>query len=252
MRRLTDADPRREQRRQSNLLDKLERRFRARFRSEIARAMRDITDRYEVTGDVMPPRDHRENVERLFEDMAFASVTTFAGRVVDQGKALGMIETKESFTERFRRFALSYVQREAVRRKITSITETTRERIISEVDKGYRAGLGVAEIARSIRDSVPTISTLRGAIIARTETHGAANFGADVAAKETGLPLRREWIAAADERTRQSHREADGQVVDMEQAFDVGGALLMYPGDPDGPPGEVVNCRCAVSHIVQE
>jgi hypothetical protein len=26
--------------------------------------------------------------------------------------------------------------------------------------------------------------------------------------------------------------------------------MLMYPGDPNGSGGNIINCRCAISHIV--
>ena len=93
---------------------------------------------------------------------------------------------------------------------------------------------------------------MRGALIARTETHGAANYGADGAARATGLKLRKEWVSAEDERTRESHRLADGETVGMDQAFNVDGERLMYPGDPSASAGNVINCRCAVSHIVDD
>jgi hypothetical protein len=38
----------------------------------------------------------------------------------------------------------------------------------------------------------------------------------------------------------------------MDEPFTVGGASLMYPGDPAGPAEEVINCRCCVGFIVDE
>lgn len=252
MRRLMGGNPRQEQRRQARLLDRLERQFRPRFAAEIQRAVAELVDQYEATGEVGAARDHHEAIERLFASMAVASVEAFGLRIVEQGKALGRIEVKETFTERFRRFALSYVSREAVRRKISSISETTRAQIVGEVSRGYSAGQSVAEIARGIRERAPALARVRAAVIARTETHGAAQAGAHEAAKATGLELRKEWVAAEDERTRESHRLADGQTVGMDETFDVGGAAMAYPGDPDAPAAEVVNCRCVSSHIVVE
>ena len=252
-RRLIDPDRKREQRRQSLLLDRLDARFGPIFAREIARASREMLDAYEATGEVGAGRNHYDQLEREFQRMAAQAAVTFGGRVLEQGKAAGLIlERKEDFAQMMMRLALQYVGQEAVRRKITSIAETTRARIVSLVDQGYREGLGVAEIARGIRDRIPGMSQLRGALIARTETHGAANFGADVAARETGLNLRKEWVSAADERTREDHGAADGQIVGMDDAFDVGGESLMYPGDPAGSPENVINCRCSVAHIVDD
>jgi hypothetical protein len=39
----------------------------------------------------------------------------------------------------------------------------------------------------------------------------------------------------------------DGQERGLNEPFDSpSGAQLMYPGDPDAPAEEVINCRCAV------
>jgi uncharacterized protein with gpF-like domain len=61
-----------------------------------------------------------------------------------------------------------------------------------------------------------------------------------------------EWIAARDSRTRPSHVSADGQVVQVGQPFQVGGAQLFYPGDPTGPADETIRCRCAVAFLTPE
>jgi hypothetical protein len=57
--------------------------------------------------------------------------------------------------------------------------------------------------------------------------------------------LRKAWQATNDTRTRHTHHEADGQTVMVTEPFIVGGAPLAFPGDPTGPPQEVINCRCA-------
>ncbi len=35
----------------------------------------------------------------------------------------------------------------------------------------------------------------------------------------------------------------------MDEAFDVGGEQLMYPGDPAGSAGNICNCRCTVIYF---
>lgn len=253
MRRLINNDPRIEQRRQARLLAIMERRFRRLLAAEIRRATLAMLAQYEATGAAPRlPEDHERRIEDIYRQMAEVGIETFGERIVSQGKHAGLILERKSFVEFFRRLALQYIGLEMIRRRITSVTETTRQQIINQITAGQNAGEGIAAIAKRISDNVGIISRQRGALIARTETHGAANYGADGAARATGLKLRKEWVAAEDERTRVEHAEADGQIVDMDQAFQVGGEMLMYPGDPDGSAGNVINCRCSISHLVDD
>lgn len=251
-RRLIDQDPRREARRQGILLDRLEVSFRNRLRDEIASAMAEMARVYEITGEVLPARDHRDAIENIYRAMVIASATTFGGRVVAQGKSGGMAFETKGFAETMTRLALEYVASEVIRQRITSVADTTRSQIISAVARGYSDGLGQIGIGKYIRDLIPSMSTARAGLIARTETHGAANFGAAHAAKETGLPLRKEWISAEDARTRPDHDAANGQVVAQNQPFNIGGEALDYPGDPAGSAGNTINCRCALGWIVDD
>jgi len=253
MRRLINNDPRIEQRRQARLLAIMERRFRRLLAAEIRRATLAMLAQYEATGAApRMPDDHERRIEDIYRQMAEVGIETFGERIVSQGKHAGLILERKSFVEFFRRLALQYIGLEMIRRRITSVTETTRQQIINQITAGQNAGEGIAAIAKRISDNVGIISRQRGALIARTETHGAANYGADGAARATGLKLRKEWVAAEDERTRVEHAEANGQIVEMDQAFDVGGEMLMYPGDPAGSAGQIINCRCGISHIVDD
>ena len=51
------------------------------------------------------------------------------------------------------------------------------------------------------------------------------------------------WLAAHDNHTRASHREYDGMTIPLKEEF---ATNLMFPGDPDGDPAEVYNCRCSL------
>jgi uncharacterized protein with gpF-like domain len=252
-RRLLDRNRARESRRQVRLLDRLTRQFRGRIERELIAAMSDMVERWELTREVMMPRGFAERLEAVYLQMADAAIEAFSARILQQGKHLGLVlEVKEDFAQIMRRRALRYIQQEALRRRIQRVTETTRRQIINAVDDGYRSGSTLPETASAIRSIIPMLARFRADAIARTETHGAANYGSNEAAKETGLPLRREWLAAQDERTRETHAEADGQIVGMEDAFTVGNSSLMYPGDPSAPPEEVVNCRCTLGYIVDD
>lgn len=83
----------------------------------------------------------------------------------------------------------------------------------------------------------------RSVLITRTEQTSAWNYGAFQALADEGVEFKR-WLATKDDRTRDTHLEADGQVAPIGTPFTVGGYSLMFPGDPAAPPEEICNCRC--------
>lgn len=56
----------------------------------------------------------------------------------------------------------------------------------------------------------------------------------------------RRWRSQRDGRVRPTHVKADGQEQLIGEPFEVGTALLRYPGDPDAPMHETANCRCYI------
>ena len=81
---------------------------------------------------------------------------------------------------------------------------------------------------------------------------GVALFNATRLAKaqleeqDTGQPLDKMWLSLHDDRVRTTHQHADRQRRPLAADFQVGGFSLRYPGDPLGPPEEVIGCRCVV------
>lgn len=107
---------------------------------------------------------------------------------------------------------------------------------------------GTVEDLKSTVERLSGYSEFRADTIARTEVMGAYNHGDNdtaVALAEYG-PIEKEWLAAVDMRTRETHIEANGQVVPFNDDFIVGGVPMPFPGQ--GPPEEVINCRCVVLH----
>jgi uncharacterized protein with gpF-like domain len=83
----------------------------------------------------------------------------------------------------------------------------------------------------------------------RTEGTNIANYATMQSAQSIfpASQLKKEWIASFDDRTRDAHAEADGQIVMQSDPFLVGGEQLLYPGDPAGSSENVINCRCSVA-----
>lgn len=243
------GDPRRAARRQQIALMRLERQFRPTVQREIARASNAMIAGFRVSGHVRPDDRHPAEMERIFRQMYAASVEALGGEIITQGKSRGRIPERKDFAQHFARMAATYFAAWGAQR-VAGASETTRTIIQRGVASGYRQGLSVPGVADLIASVVPQTYSARAETIARTETHGAASFGAHEAAVETGLRLQKRWVAAADDRTRQDHADADGQTVGMDEPFIVGGFECQYPGDPSLPVEHVVNCRCVEAHVV--
>ena len=115
--------------------------------------------------------------------------------------------------------------------------------------------LGIAEKSRILRSQFNRYSTFQAERLVRTEATSAANF-ATLKSANTIFPaadMMKEWVASFDDRTRSTHAEAGASdPVPQNEPFMVGGALMMYPGDPSGPASEVINCRCSIAPFPKE
>jgi len=88
---------------------------------------------------------------------------------------------------------------------------------------------------------------VRGETILRTEYGRIAQTANYVTLSELSQDqptLRKEWSAVIDGRTRPTHAEADGEIRDIDEPYDLGGYPGLYPHDPQLPAEESINCRC--------
>lgn len=120
-----------------------------------------------------------------------------------------------------------------------------QKKIAGEISRGIAGGQMYTEIARNVSNwaRIPKNNAMR---IARTEAHRIqckAAMDAQNKAKEKGADVVKQWDASLDKRTRDSHRKVDGEIRELDESFSNG---LKYPGDPNGRPEEVINCRCAL------
>ena len=84
--------------------------------------------------------------------------------------------------------------------------------------------------------------------IARTEGHRIQNQSAmDAAtiAKDKGADIVKQWDATLDARTRPHHTLLDGQIRELDKAFEVEGRKAMHPSG-FGIASEDIYCRCAL------
>lgn len=124
------------------------------------------------------------------------------------------------------------------------------------IQRAVREGRGLPQdqIDRMVSRYSERYVQYRSRVIARTEALRSVHEGSHelyTQAVENGSlqadSLTREWRSAQDDKVRDSHQEMDGQVVGLTEPFvSPKGAALMFPGDPNAPPEETIQCRCVV------
>ena len=129
-----------------------------------------------------------------------------------------------------------------VAQKVVGVTNVTKQKIRDIIAPLEKAGASIEQMRKAL-DSLylDQIIPNRSEVIARTEVIGASNAGSSYAADQTGLKLEKEWLSTRDDRTRESHVGMDGEKRPKEKKYSNG---LMFPGDPEGEPEEVIQCRC--------
>lgn len=139
--------------------------------------------------------------------------------------------------------------------RVTLVSGTARKTLIEITQRLMRnpefMTLGAVERGRILRNQFNKYSQWQAERVVRTEATAAANFAQTQAAQTIFPPeqMQKEWIASFDDRTRDTHSEADGQIVMANNTFLVGGQPMMFPGDPAGGAAECINCRCSVAYF---
>jgi hypothetical protein len=112
-----------------------------------------------------------------------------------------------------------------------------------------------AIVAKNIKQNILNVRDARSTIIAGQNVGLAEAWSRQKEAEliddanlttERGqtLGVNKEWVSILDNKTRSSHALADGQAVGVNQFYSVGGESLLYPRDPNGSAGNIINCRC--------
>lgn len=123
-----------------------------------------------------------------------------------------------------------------------------QRRLENALNQAIIQGKPIDEMAQNFLD---VAGGARGAAVrnARTAYTSAQNAGRNesfYAAADKGIEVLKSWTCTLDEKTRESHRDIDGETVLYDDTFSNG---LMHPGDVSGDPSEVWNCRCTSRRV---
>jgi len=146
------------------------------------------------------------------------------------------------------------------RNRMTNTPDSVYHMIRQEIADATAQGMPVEELALAVdkvlgNEGVETWAN-RGMVVARTETIAAYNAGTFAGmqslAGQLGGEWEKGWLSTHDNKTRPTHQAADietsgtGQRVPLGEPFIVGGFAGMYPGSPELPPQECIQCRCSL------
>jgi phage portal protein BeeE len=129
--------------------------------------------------------------------------------------------------------------------KISGINKVTQRLVANQLKTGLDAGEGLNDLTNRVRDVLGG-NRARALRIARTQTAGAVGSGRHTGMKSAGVELKT-WLTAGDEEVRSAHKTAGEKYTDgitLDLPFIVANEPLMYPGDPSGSAGNIINCRC--------
>ena len=122
----------------------------------------------------------------------------------------------------------------------------------AEISRGIENGSSWLDMAGKISKSMkntPFEKAINNSIrIVRTEGHRIQNadtLDAQYKAKEKGANFVKQWDAKLDGATRDTHRQLDGQIKEVDEDFEVNGLRASAPG-MFGDPAEDCNCRCSL------
>lgn len=154
---------------------------------------------------------------------------------------------------------------EAARRFLASkdvrVTEFLRQGR-NDISVAIRESLGRATVGQISASQVAIIADLKATLankgtfsfsrantIARTEMAQAENFGIQEGMKQAGV-REIQWITNLDGNERPDHQEMHGTTTRIGEPFVLpDGSQLRFPADPEGPPEQIINCRCTTAPV---
>lgn len=117
--------------------------------------------------------------------------------------------------------------------------------------RGFAKGWSTQKMATQIAE-IGGANYRRAMTIARTESGRVTSVTRQQSqqhAKELGIKAKKKWISTLDGDTRNTHRQLDGQVQEVDDYFKIGGMKALQP-HMFGIASEDCNCRCRTINVL--
>ena len=131
--------------------------------------------------------------------------------------------------------------------RLADVGEQAKKKINEQLGLCLIGAQNPFQAAREIAAHLGTNGRSRARRIVNTELGRAFSVATQERlkqAQEAGLKMKKQWRRSGKIHSRLTHDLADGQVVDADKPFIVGGVKMMYPRDPTAPVSETINCGC--------
>lgn len=135
--------------------------------------------------------------------------------------------------------------------KLKDVPQEVFDRIKAQLTEGIDKGESIKDLSARVRSTFNDIGKGRGNTIAMTETASAYGTARQEAMASAGVQYK-EWLTSHNANVRPAHAEAEGQIREIHEPFDVDDEELRFPGDPDGSPENVINCHCVAIPIASD
>jgi|DEB0MinimDraft_6_1074348.scaffolds.fasta_scaffold10036_2 hypothetical protein len=242
-----------EQRRFLRLIDIISTKYTISFKREIQKTMNKLADSYNLNNYISESilLDHKKSLQKILMRLYSDSIESISEKQFNSiKKSRNIIYEKKDALQDFEELSIDYILKKGADLSV-QLTDTTRKDVQNIIAEGIKDNLSSKEIAKFIKEKAG-ISRSRAELISRTEVHSSANWASiestQSISNELNIEFKKVWNTTEDERTRSSHRKADGQKVDMDESFLVNDEKLMYPGDSSGSASNVINCRCFLTY----
>jgi len=192
------------------------------------------------------------NVDRQAADIInkqlagiYASNYNFASYTIERGFGInaGFTLVNEETVKKLAKRKPKLLPEKKIDKK--KVFRWNRKKVRNAIMQGILQGEPIMDIAKRLETvlGMEWKTAVRNARTAMTAAQNSGRLGSYQNAESIGIKMQKRWLATLDDRTRESHQELDGETVPVNEPFS---NKLMYPGDPEGDPSEVYNCRCTM------
>ncbi len=185
-------------------------------------------------------------------DHVMARFGTDAGRSVNRLQAIAARNGAELVTAPLGDLPLGHIALDRVKIAqdytadlITNLSRKSAAEVNGVIQRAFLGGQSLDDILKGVAN---VLGPERAKAVATTEVLRVQSIATQASledARERHPDLKKQWQHVNAARVpRISHVIADGQVREVDEAFDVDGEQLMYPRDPSGSAYNSISCHC--------